>query len=118
MRFPPQPALLQAFSRFARQGLLWLALALAAAHSMAVWHSYSHSIAEASDLRGGKHQAGSHCGLCMAATGIGGAAPPPPVMAQLPRLEQHHPCPAGAVALAVAPQRQPYAIRAPPVLSA
>jgi hypothetical protein len=103
--------------RAGRTWLLWLALALAAAHSFAIWHAYSHSIAEAaSDPYKSKHSAGlAHCGLCIASAGIDGAAPAQPML--LPRLAQQVAHTARFTAPPPAPQRRPYAIRAPPTVA-
>jgi hypothetical protein len=108
---------LRGIARGARAWLLWLALALAAAHSVATWHAYSHSPAErvqqnpSTDQHGGA----TWCGLCLAIAGIGGAAPGP-VNAQLPVLSAHQQLPVPAVREQQLPSRRPYAIRAPPVL--
>ena len=103
--------------RAARVWLLWLALALAAAHSLAALHAYSHSIAEAADRSSSKEQgAGEPCALCIATAAIAGAPPAAPVL-HLHRFAVAPPVPASPAARHESLQRQPYAIRAPPALT-
>lgn len=105
-------------ARATRAWLLWLALALAAAHSLAAWHAYTHSIAETANRSSDKqHAAADPCGLCVAVAGIGGATGSQPVL-HLHQFEQQAPLPMRPAARPQLPQRQPYAIRAPPVLAA
>jgi hypothetical protein len=105
-------------ARATRAWLLWLALALVAAHSLAAWHAYTHSIAETASRSSDKQHAGADpCGLCIAVSGIGGAAAAQPML-HLHRFAQQAPLPMRSAARQQLPQRQPYAIRAPPVLAA
>ena len=101
-------------ARASRTGLLWLALALAAAHSIAVWHAFSQNHLDARPLAGGKQLAhGQHCDLCVVAAGIGGPATAGSGIAlrqfgqATPSLQRPSPQPEAM------PSR-PYAIRAPP----
>jgi len=101
--------------RAARGWLLWLALALAAAHSMATWHAYTHSPAEAAQSSSTEKHAGSAvCGLCIAVAGIGGAAPGHSSIA-MPVADGQAPLPVAHVARHPSLQHRPYAIRAPPL---
>lgn len=100
--------------RAARAWLLWLALALAVAHSMATWHPYTHSPAEAAQGSSTEKHAGSAvCGLCIAVAGIGGSAPGHSSIA-MPVVEGQAPLPVAHVAQYPSLQHRPYAIRAPP----
>jgi len=100
--------------RAPRTWLLWLALLIAAGHSLATWHPYSHTISELAAQAAGKQHALSACDVCLTAAAALGAAPPavPPALA-LPMAEPAlQPLPQAA--LPHAPLRRPYAIRAPP----
>lgn len=109
-RFAPSHGLAHA----TRAWLFWLALALAAAHSVAAWHAYTHGIAESIPASADKkHGASDPCGLCIAVAGIGGAPGAQPTL-QLQQFEHEAPLPARAVVQQQAPQHRPYAIRAPP----
>jgi hypothetical protein len=117
MRPSPRSTLL-GLARAGRVGLLWLALALAAAHSIAAWHSYSHDPAEgATQSLDQKHAASDICGVCVAVAGLGGGATASPTW-HLERFAQPAPEPVRVAAPHPAPRRCPYAIRAPPVLFA
>src|SRR4051794_32918025 len=114
MTITPRSSTPQGTSRVARTWLLWLALALAAAHSLATWHAYSHSPAETAQSSSVEKHAGSAiCGLCIAVAGIGGASPEPPSLA-VPVLDGQAPLPVPHVAQSPALPDRPYAIRAPP----
>lgn len=104
-------------ARATRAWLLWLALALVAAHSLAAWHPYTHSIAESVGQSSGKQHAADPCGLCIAVAGIGGAPTAQP-MVHLHQFTQQAPLPMRPAARQQLPQLHPYAIRAPPVLPA
>jgi hypothetical protein len=100
--------------RFARLALLWLALVLGLAQTLAISHAYSHVPAELSAQSAGKHPGGlAHCESCIAAAAIGGAAPPPAPLL-FADLAQAPPQLPAAAARHMAPQPLPYAIRAPP----
>ena len=104
-------------NRLARTALLWLALVLALAQTVAVSHAYTHSPTEAGTLSGSKHPGGlAHCDACIAAVALAGGAPPP---APLLFAAAAHPQPHGAApaAQSLAPQLRPYAIRAPPAIA-
>ena len=104
-------------ARSSRAWLLWLVLLLPLAHSLAAWHVYSHAPAEsAGALSGKKHSGLADCGLCQLATNIAGAPSDPPALA-LADFVQAAPVPMPADAGPYAPQRRPFAIRAPPVLA-
>lgn len=115
---PPKPpfARLSAVARSTRAWLAWLALALALAHSVGAWHPYSHSVDEAADLSSFKHAGGAACGICVAVAAMGSGP------AAQPTLHLHHFTQAAPVFDLPfeqrSPQRRPYAIRAPPVLTA
>jgi hypothetical protein len=110
-------ASLQSRLRFARSGLLWLALLLALAQTVAIRHGYSHSVAESASTAAGKHSGGlAHCQSCIAAAAIGGAAPPPPALLLAQPITQAPLVSVASVQHAPSPYR-PYAIRAPPALS-
>ena len=101
-------------NRLARIALLWLALVMGLAQTLAIQHGYSHSPGESTTQAGGKHPGGlAHCNSCIAAATLGGAAPP----AGLPLLAvatQQAPHIFTATAPRPAPQQRPYANRAPP----
>lgn len=105
----------QGMSRVARAWLLWLALALTAAHSIANWHAYTHSPAEAAQSSSTEKHAGSAvCGLCIAVAGIGGAAPGSLSLA-VPVLDGQASLLVAHVAQHPSLPHRPYAIRAPPL---
>lgn len=117
MRSSPRLAPSHGLAHATRAWLFWLALALAAAHSMAAWHAYSHSIAESAAASPDKqHVVSDPCGLCIAVAGIGGGAGAQPAL-KLQQFAQEAPPSAHPVAQQQAPQRRPYAIRAPPFLA-
>jgi len=106
---------LHRLARASRVWLLWLGLVLLAAHSLATWHPYSHSIAE---LAGQQDQmALADCGQCLAGVANLGGAPPMVQPPLLPRLAPYSPPAPRLVSVQLAPARQPYAIRAPPVIA-
>lgn len=100
--------------RVVRIALLWLALVMAIAQTVALLHAYSHSPDETSSQSAGKHPGGlAHCQSCIVAASIGGAAPPGPALL-LPTLGQQLPQVVAPAREHLAPQQRPYAIRAPP----
>jgi hypothetical protein len=105
-------------ARAGRAWLLWLALAVVAAHSIAAWHVYSHGLAdEAAQASGKKHAASDTCVICIAIAGIGGGVPAQPTW-QPERFAHEAPLPVRPAVPHRAPQPRPYAIRAPPILTA
>jgi hypothetical protein len=101
--------------RFPRTWLLGLALLLAAGHSIATWHPYTHSMNELAAQAAGKQHALSACDVCLTAAAALGAAPPaipPTIAAPLaePAIQPSH-----VAAVPHAPVRRPYAIRARPL---
>lgn len=101
-------------SRAVRVALLWLALVMAIAQTVAVRHAYSHSPDETTSQSAGKHPGGlAHCHSCIAAAAFG-AAPPMAAALLLPDAAQHLPPTVTAAGQRVTPQQRPYAIRAPP----
>jgi phosphatidylglycerophosphate synthase len=115
---PTLGSTLPGLARAGRAWLLWLALAVVAAHSLAAWHVYSHGLAEEAARFSGKKQAASEtCAICIAIAGIGGGAPAQPTW-QPERFAHEAPLPVRCPVPHLAPQPRPYAIRAPPVLTA
>lgn len=109
---------LHRLARVSRVWLLWLGLVLLAAHSLATWHPYSHSIAEVAGHADHQDQMDlADCGLCLAGVANLGGAPPMVQPPLLPRLAPHSPPAPRLVSVQLAPARQPYAIRAPPVIA-
>ncbi|HXD39580.1 MAG TPA: hypothetical protein VN649_03400 [Ramlibacter sp.] len=109
---------LQRLTRAPRVWLLWLGLVMLAAHSLATWHPYSHSIAEVAGHAGQQDQMElADCGLCLAGVANLGGAPPMLAAPLLPRLAPHSPPTPRLIPVQLAPARQPYAIRAPPVIA-
>lgn len=101
--------------RFARMALLWLALVMALAQTVAIGHASSHGPAETAGQSAGKHPGGlAHCQSCVAAAAFGGAPPPTPVLL-LAATGRESPPAFAQPAQHTAPQQRPYAIRAPPV---
>jgi hypothetical protein len=102
------------FVRAPRTWLLWLALLVAAGHSLATWHPYTHTTSELAAQAAGKH-ALSACDVCLTAAAALGAAPPmvPPALALAATEPALQPLPVAA--MPHAPVRRPYAIRAPPL---
>ena len=99
--------------RFARLALLWLALLLGLAQTVAIRHTYSHVPDETSSAAG-KHPGGlAHCNACIVAASLGSG--PPAAAALLPpvpaRVLPSVPTP---VVRRLEPPEQAYAIRAPP----
>jgi hypothetical protein len=102
-------------SRLARVALLWLALVLALAQTVAIRHAYSHAPGETASSSSGKHPGGlAHCHSCIVAASVGGAAPPTSALL-FAATQQQLPHVAEPVAQHAAPRQRPYAIRAPPV---
>lgn len=98
----------------AQVALLWLALLLGLAQTVAIQHAYSHSPGEAASTSSGKHPGGvAHCHACILAATVGGA-PPPAVALPLPMLAQQLPPLASPATQFAALPHRPYAIRAPP----
>jgi hypothetical protein len=111
------PALHRA-ARVSRVWLLWFGMVLLASHSLATWHPYSHSIDEVAGQRDARHQVDlSDCGLCLSGIANLGGAPPIVPAPLAPRLDSQPPLPMRMAAVWPAPARQPYAIRAPPVIA-
>jgi hypothetical protein len=105
-------------ARCSRQWLLWLALVLLAAHSVATWHPYSHSMAQSAGHADKKNPVDlADCGLCLAGTANHGGAPPISGLPLPPQLAPHALLPTRLPSVQLAPARQPYAIRAPPVIA-
>jgi hypothetical protein len=103
--------------RAPRVWLLWLGLVLLAAHSFATWHPYSHSIAELASQAQQKDQIElADCGLCLAGVANLGGAPPMASPPLPPGLAPHSLPVPRLVSVQLAPARQPYAIRAPPII--
>ena len=103
--------------RFARLALLWLALLLGLAQTVAIRHTYSHSPDE-TQSSAGKHPGGlAHCNACIVAASLGGG-PPPAAALPLPASARVLPRLTTPVVWRLEPPYQPYAIRAPPVTSA
>jgi hypothetical protein len=103
------------FVRAPRTWLLWLALLVAAGHSLATVHPYTHSTGELAAQASGKQHVLSVCDVCLTAAAALGAAPPavPVAFALPPAPSALQPLPVAAVPHA--PARGPYAIRAPPI---
>jgi len=100
--------------RVPRTWLLGLALLVAAGHSLATWHPYTHTVGDLAAQASGKQHALSACDVCLTAAAALGAAPPSvPLALALPMAEPALQALAPA-AVAHAPVRRPYAIRAPP----
>lgn len=101
--------------RYTRTALLALALLIVLAQVVALRHAYSHTPAEATTQSGGKHPGGlTHCGTCIVAAAIGGAAPPAATPLTV-RVALQPPVVFAAVAPCREPLMRPYAIRAPPI---
>jgi hypothetical protein len=113
MRSPPRHAPSHGLAHAARAWLFCLALILVAAHSVATWHVYTHSIGEAAGAPADKQRVSDPCGLCIAVAGIAGASGEPPVL-RMTQFAHEQPPGLGVCVLPPAPQRAPYAIRAPP----
>jgi hypothetical protein len=103
--------------RFARTALLWLALVLALAQTVAISHAYTHVPGDAGTQTGGKHPGAlAHCDACVAAAALAGGAPPPaPLLFAAPAIAPAHQV--TPAAHRIAPQHRPYAIRAPPAIA-
>jgi hypothetical protein len=101
--------------RAPRTWLLGLALLVAAGHSLATWHPYTHTTSELAAQAAGKQHALSACDVCLTAAAALGAAPPavPPVLAA--PMAEPAPKPSSLATVSHAAARRPYAIRAPPI---
>ncbi len=100
--------------RFPRTALLWLALVMALAQTVAIGHASSHGPGETASQSAGKHPGGlAHCQSCIAAAALG-SAPPPTAVLLLAAAGQQASAPFAQPAPHSAPQQRPYAIRAPP----
>lgn len=114
---PAIPAAIARAARTTRGWVLWLALALAAAHSFATWHAYTHPAGTPDSVsRKAAHTNADTCVLCLAAAGLDGA----PAAAPTWHLEPTPPATVVAAAQPRGPQAdaaRPYAIRAPPLAS-
>jgi hypothetical protein len=118
MSLPSHLPVLNRIVRTPRTWLLWLALVMLAAHSLATWHPYTHSPADQVGQAAGKHRMGlADCDLCLAGAANLGAAPPAVPMLLPPPMPQPAVQPARLALLPQAPARRPYAIRAPPAFS-
>ena len=114
MAFPAHVSASHRSLRITRLALLWLALLLAIAQSVAILHVYTHSPLETSTSSAGQHPGGlAHCNLCIVAASVAGAAPPTPALL-LPALAHDVPPLAAQYAPQSAPHYPRYAIRAPP----
>jgi hypothetical protein len=109
---PTRPAFAAAL-RGARRWGLWLAFVLAAAHSLAAWHAYTHPASPAAERSSKSHAAGDVCAVCVAAAAIGGAPSSPPAW-HLAALAPAAPARLATPAVPQAAAPRPYAIRAPP----
>ena len=109
---------LHLLARASRVWLLWFGLVLLAANSLATWHPYSHSVGEAAGQSDQKYQIDlADCGLCLAGVANLGSAPPMVSSPLPPQLGLQPPLPTRLAAVPPALARQPYAIRAPPVIA-
>jgi hypothetical protein len=102
--------------RISLSWLIWLALLLPLAQSVAAWHSAGHGVAEASsqdDVRKAVSSA-EHCDLCLTAASLSGSAP----AADRPTLVLHtgtQSTPVDApTSVWLAPTLTAYSSRAPP----
>lgn len=96
--------------------MLWLALGLAAAHSVAAWHVYSHTPLSPPDRASHHaHSVPDACAVCVAVAGLGGPVGAAPAW-QLPHATQPQPAPRPQLDRPQPPAPRPYAIRAPPSL--
>lgn len=114
MRPPCQTGPLDRATHAARAWGLWLALVLAAAHSISVWHAFTHEPTGRTTRSDKQLVHAEPCGLCVAVASMGGAAAASPTL-QLHQFAQQAPGPLPEHEHLTAPQRRPYAIRAPPV---
>ena len=117
MAFPPPAPACQPRSRKAPALLLWLALLLAIAQTIAIRHAYTHAPGEAPPTSQGKHAGGlAHCHSCIVAATLGGGALPATPLLLLAVAEQQ-PAIFAPAAEHASPQDRPYAIRAPPAIA-
>jgi hypothetical protein len=80
------------------------------------WHPYSHSLGEAAGQTDQKYQIDlADCGLCLAGVANLGSVPPMVSSPLPPQLGPQAFLPTRLAAVPLAPARQPYAIRAPPL---
>jgi len=96
--------------------LMWLALIVPVAQSLAAWHSVSH-LASASSRQGDEPQLphSASCELCLAGAAVdGGALPSAPAAPVLLAL-RHGPAPAAVVLAWVSVPAAAYLSRAPPL---
>lgn len=112
----PRPGALHRITRAARAWGLWLALVLAAAHSVLVWHAFSHEPTGRATSRNDQQLPAEPCALCVGVASIGGAAASSPTQ-QLHEFAQQAPAALPEHQHLTAPQRRPYAIRAPPAVA-
>jgi len=116
MRLPmralhPLPAIKQSLS-----WLLWLALLLPLAHSAAIWHGYSHSVADAAGYADDKGvPLAAKCDLCLASAGASGGALPADAPGLSISAARHEMPPAQARSIWLAPPALAYLSRAPPL---
>jgi hypothetical protein len=102
--------------RGARRWALWLALALAAAHSIGAWHVYTHPVSPAGERGAKSHAAGEACAICVAIAAIGGA-PPAPAHSNIAPAAPQAPAPVRPTPRPQLAAAGPYAARAPPTLA-
>ncbi len=101
-------------TRAARAWGLWLALVVLAAHTIAVWHAFTHEPSERTTSSSDKQLLHAEpCGLCVVVASMGGPATARPTV-PLHQFAQQGPAPLPEHEQLTAPQRRPYAIRAPP----
>ena len=116
MAFPQPAPAFRLRLRVAPVVLLWLALLLATAQTIAVRHAYTHSPGEPSSTSQGKHTGGlAHCHSCIVAATVGGGAPPTATLTLL-AVADHQLASSTRAVERCGPQNRPYAIRAPPAI--
>ena len=113
----PSALALHRNSRLLRVALLWLALLVALAQTLAVAHASTHGPDETPSQAAGKHPGSlAHCLSCIVAAAVGGA-PPPASSVPIAIAAESAPLRVAPPVSHAAPQPRPYAIRAPPVLA-
>ena len=96
--------------------LLWLALLLPMAQSVAAWHAVSHSGPDASDDANGKQAPHpSHCDLCLTAAAISGGALPGAAPSLAHPAARHEVPQAAFASVWLALPARAYRSRAPPL---
>jgi hypothetical protein len=96
--------------------VLWLALLLPLAQSVATWHAHSHTRLDAAGSNEGKQAVhDTHCDLCLTAAAVtGGAMAGEPPALPLHALGHRAP-PSDGASVWLASPAHPYRSRAPPV---